>query len=153
MSHMKTTSLIALSFTTAVSFVCSYVYNLTMDNFEQYISLIAVVMLDGFFGVLAGMKREGFQTKKAIKVLRTAVTWIMILTVLLLVERGFKGTAWLSETVIIPFIVFQVISALKNASMIGWIPSTLLNDILDKIDLHKGERDTTTPTDNNTPII
>jgi phage-related holin len=73
--------------------------------------------------------------------------------VLLLVERGFKGTAWLSETVIIPFIVFQVISALKNASMIGWIPSTLLNDILDKIDLHKGERDTTTPTDNNTPII
>jgi phage-related holin len=124
-----------------------------MDNFEQYVSLIAVVMLDGFFGVLAGMKREGFQTKKAIKVLRTAVTWIMILTVLLLVERGFKGTAWLSETVIIPFIVFQVISALKNASMIGWIPSTLLNDILDKIDLHKGERDTTTPTDNNTPII
>lgn len=146
MSRMKTTSLIALSFTTAVSFVCSYVYNLTMDNFEQFMSLIAVVMLDGFFGVLAGMKREGFQTKKAIKVLRTAVTWIMILTVLLLVEKGFKGTSWLSETVIIPFIVFQVISALKNASMIGWIPSTLLNDILDKIDLHKGERDTTTTT-------
>ena len=147
MSHMKTTSLIALSFTTAVSFVCSYVYNLTMDNFEQYMSLIAVVMLDGFFGVLAGMKREGFQTKKAIKVLRTAVTWIVILTVLLLVEKGFKGTSWLSETVIIPFIVFQIISALKNASMIGWIPSTLLNDILDKIDLHKGERSATTPTD------
>lgn len=152
MKPMKTTSFIALSFTTAVSFVCSYVYNLTMDNFEQYMSLIAVVMLDGFFGVLAGMKREGFQTKKAIKVLRTAFTWIMILTVLLLVERGFKGTSWLSETVIIPFIVFQVISALKNASMIGWIPSTLLNDILDKIDLHKGERDTTTPTD-TTPTI
>jgi hypothetical protein len=52
----------------------------------------------------------------------------------------------------VPFIVFQVISALKNASMIGWIPSTLLNDILDKIDLHKGERDTTTPID-NTPVI
>lgn len=152
MSHMKTTSFITLSFTTAVSFVCSYVYNLTMDNFEQFMSLIAVVMLDGFFGVLAGMKREGFQTKKAIKVLRTAVTWIIILTVLLLVERGFKGTAWLSETVIIPFIVFQVISALKNASMVGWIPSSLLNDILDKIDLHKGERNTTTPTD-NTPVI
>lgn len=148
MSHMKTTSLVALSFTTVISFICSYVYNLTMDNFEQYMSLIAVVMLDGFFGVLAGIKREGFQTKKAIKVLRTAVTWIVILTVLLLVERGFKGTSWLSETVIIPFIVFQVISALKNASMIGWIPSTLLNDILDKIDLHKGERNA----DNNPTI-
>jgi len=153
MKSMKTTSLIALSFTTIVSFICSYVYKLTMDNFEQYMSLIAVVMLDGFFGVLAGIKREGFRTNKAIKVLRTTFAWILILTVLLLVEKGFKGTAWLSETVIIPFIVFQIISALKNASMIGWIPSTLLNDILDKIDLHKGERDTTTPTDNNTPII
>ena len=151
MKLMKTTSLIALSFTTAISFVCSYFYNLTMDNFEQYSSLLAVVALDGFFGVMAGVKREGFQTNKAIKVLRTGFTWILILTVLLLVERGFRGTSWLSETVIIPFIVFQIISALKNASMIGWIPSTLLNDILDKIDLHKGER-TTTPTD-NTPII
>jgi hypothetical protein len=33
-----------------------------------------------------------------------------------------------------------MISALKNASMIGWIPSSLLNQILDKIDLHKGDR-------------
>ena len=65
----------------------------------------------------------------------------MILTVLLLVEKGFAGTAWLSETIVIPFIIFQLISALKNASMIGWISSSLLNDILDKIDLHKGHRD------------
>jgi phage-related holin len=64
----------------------------------------------------------------------------MFLSVILLVENGFAGTAWLSETVIIPFIVFQMISALKNASMIGWIPSSLLNQILDKIDLHKGDR-------------
>jgi hypothetical protein len=153
MKHMKTTSLIALSFTTAVSFICSYVYKLTLDNFEQYSSLLAVVALDGFFGVMAGIKREGFQTNKAIKVLRTGFTWILILTVLLFVERGFRGTSWLSETVIIPFIVFQIISALKNASMIGWIPSTLLNEILDKIDLHKGERRTNTDPKDNTPVI
>jgi phage-related holin len=124
-----------------------------MDNFEQYSSLLAVVALDGFFGVMAGIKREGFQTNKAIKVLRTGFTWILILTVLLFVERGFRGTSWLSETVIIPFIVFQIISALKNASMIGWIPSTLLNEILDKIDLHKGERRTNTDPKDNTPVI
>lgn len=141
MIRMKTIPLLALTFTTTVTFICSYFYNLTMDNFEQYTSLLAVVMIDGFFGVLAGIKREGFRTYKAIKVLRTAFVWTMFLTVLLLVEKGFAGTAWLSETIIIPFIVFQLISALKNASMIGWIPSSLLNDILDKIDLHKGHRD------------
>jgi len=138
---MKTIPLLALTFTTTVTFICSYFYNLTLDNFEQYLALIAVVMIDGFFGVLAGIKREGFRTYKAIKVLRTAFVWTLFLTVLLLVEKGFAGTAWLSETIIIPFIIFQMISALKNASMIGWIPSSLLNDILDKIDLHKGHRD------------
>jgi phage-related holin len=137
---MKTIPLLAFTFTTTVTFICSYFYNLTLDNFEQYLALIAVVMIDGFFGILSGIKREGFKTFKAIKVLRTVIVWIMFLSVLLLVERGFPGTGWLSETVIIPFIIFQLISALKNASMIGWIPSSLLNQILDKIDLHKGDR-------------
>jgi phage-related holin len=140
MPKMKTVPLLAFSFTTALTFVCSYFYDLTMNNFEQYLSVIAVVLLDGFFGILAGVKREGFLTFKALKVLRTAVVWIIFTTVLLLVERGFDGTSWLSETILIPFIVFQIISALKNASMLGWIPSPLLNQILDKIDFHKGER-------------
>ena len=39
-----------------------------------------------------------------------------------------------------PFIVFQLISALKNASMSGFIKTELLNKILDKIDQHKGDR-------------
>jgi hypothetical protein len=97
-------------------------------------------MLDGFFGILAGTRREGFQTFKALKVLRTLVTWIIFLTVLLTIEKGYPGTSWLSETILIPFIVFQVISALKNASMCGWIKSDVLNSILDKIDKHKGDR-------------
>ena len=137
---MKTIPLLAFTFTTTVTFICTYFYNLTLNNFEQYLALIAVVMIDGFFGIIAGCKREGFKTFKAIKVLRTVIVWTMFLTVLLLVEKAFAGTAWLSETIIIPFIIFQLISALKNASMIGWIPSSLLNQILDKIDLHKGDR-------------
>jgi fucose 4-O-acetylase-like acetyltransferase len=99
-----------------------------------------VVLTDGFFGVIAGTKREGFQTFKAIKVLRTLVIWIGLLTVLLMVEQGFKGTSWLSETILVPFMLFQLISSLKNASMSGFIKMEALNSILDKIDLHKGDR-------------
>jgi hypothetical protein len=111
-----------------------------MANAEQYLAVVAVVLLDGFFGIVAGAKREGFQTCKAVKVLRTLVTWICILTTLLFVEKGFPGTGWLSETILLPFIVFQIMSALKNASMAGFIKHSLLNDILDKFDKHKGER-------------
>jgi len=129
------------SITTTMTFLGSYFLELTMGNAEQYLALIAVVFIDGFFGILAGIKREGFQTRKAVRVLQRAVGWVVFLTVLLMVERGFAGTAWLSETVIVPFIVLQIISALKNASMAGFIKMEELNKILDRIDNHKGNRD------------
>jgi len=138
---MKTTTLTFLSVPiVTVSFFCSYFFQLTIGNVEQYLALIAVIFIDGFFGIAAGIKREGFQTRKAVRVLKRAATWVVILTVLLMVERGFQGTAWLSEVVIIPFVVLQLISALKNASMAGFIKAEELNKILDRIDNHKGFR-------------
>ena len=138
---MKTSALaIILSISTTMSFICTYFFNLTMTYSEQYLALIAVVFLDGFFGVIAGARREGFKTFKALSVIRTAAVWCMFLTVILLVEQGFKGTGWLSETILIPFVIFQLISALKNASMCGFIKADVLNQILDRIDNHKGTR-------------
>lgn len=137
---MKSKTLILTTFATSMSFVCSYFFDLAMGNIEQYLALIAVVFVDGFFGIAAGVKREGFQTRKALRVLNRAVTWIIFLTVILMVEKGFQGTSWLSETVIVPFIILQLTSALKNASMAGFIKHGELNRILDLIDNHKGER-------------
>ncbi len=131
---MKTSVLTAVS---ACTFICSYFLGLAMDNAEQFLSIGFVVLLDGFFGVVAGVKREGFRTYKAIKVLRTLVLWWVILGALLSIEKGFAGTSWLSETVIVPFLIFQIISALKNASLSGWIKADLLTNILEKIDQHK----------------
>jgi hypothetical protein len=141
MDLLKSTGVnVIMAIGVACAFVGTYFMNLTANNTEQYLAVVAVVLLDGFFGLWAGVIREGFKTYKAIKVLKTLFAWILILTVLLLVEQGFKGTAWISETVLIPFMIFQLISALKNASMAGFIKTELLNKILDKIDRHKGER-------------
>ena len=128
----------AISASTA--YILSYILDVTTNNIEQYMAVIAVMFMDGFFGVIAGTKREGFKTFKAIQVLRNIFTWIVILTVTLMVEKGFTGTNWLSEVIITPFLIFQIISALKNASMAGFIKTKLLNNILDQIDKHKGER-------------
>jgi phage-related holin len=138
---MKTNTLfLAAAVSTTMSFICSYFLELYMGNAEQYLALIAVVFIDGFFGIIAGVKREGFQTRKAVRVLQRAVGWILFLTVILMVEKGFPGTSWLSETIILPFIILQLISALKNASMAGFIKMDELNQILDRIDNHKGFR-------------
>jgi hypothetical protein len=122
------------------AFVCSYFMELTMQNAEQYLAITALIFADGFFGVIAGVKREGFKTYKAVKILKNLLFWIIILTVILGIEASFSGTFWLSETIITPLIIFQLISALKNASMAGFVKIDELNRILDKIDKHKGER-------------
>lgn len=122
---------------TLLAFLGTYFLHLTAENFEQYLAIVGIVFLDGFFGVWAGTKKVGFQTKKALWVLVTLFLWLVILTVTLMIEKGFKGTFWISETLCAPFIIFQLISALKNAHTVGLIPDGLLSDILYKIDQHK----------------
>lgn len=130
----------AMGISALCGFLSSYLMNVTMGNAEQYMAVMLVLLLDGFFGIIAGVKREGFKTYKALKVLKNIFAWVVILTVILSIELGFKGTSWLSETIIAPFMVFQMVSALKNASMAGFIKNELLNEILDRIDSHKGKR-------------
>ena len=133
-------SLFVASISSGVAYILSYIFDVTSNNSEQYLAVIAVMFMDGFFGICAGVKKEGFKTCKALQILKNIFTWIIILTVTLMVEKGFSGTSWLSEVIITPFLIFQIISALKNASMAGFIKGKLLNEILDRIDKHKGTR-------------
>ena len=126
--------------TSFCTYLCTYFLNLSMDNMEQYLAIVAVLWLDGIFGIWAGVKREGFKTYKALKITRNTFVWLAILTVILMVERGFAGTGWLSEIIVVPFMILQLVSALKNASMAGLIKMEELNKILDRIDKHKGFR-------------
>jgi len=139
---MKSTSLslIVSSISMTIGFVCSYFMEITMQNAEQYLAIVALIFADGFFGVIAGIKREGFKTYKAVRILKNLLFWVIFLTVILGIEANFNGTFWLSETIITPLIIFQLISALKNASMAGFVKIDELNKILDKIDRHKGDR-------------
>ena len=134
------TKITIVGITSFCTYLCTYFLNLSMENFEQYLAVVAVLWLDGVFGIWAGCKREGFKTYKALKITRSTFIWLAILTVILMIEKGFTGTAWLSEVIIVPFMVLQLISALKNASMAGLIKVNELNKILDRIDKHKGFR-------------
>jgi len=124
----------------SIGFICSYFMELTMQNAEQYLAITTLVFADGFFGIVAGVKREGFKTYKAIKILRTLIFWVIMLTLILVIEKSIPGAGWLSETMLMPLVIFQLISTVKNASMAGFIKGEILNQILDNIDKHKGLR-------------
>lgn len=121
----------------SLAFILSYFLDITASNLEQYLAVIAVIFADGFFGIVAGIKKEGFRTYKALKIIKSLFFWVIMLTVILTIEKGFQGTSWLSETLITPFLVFQLISVLKNANLAGFIKNDLLTKLLQKIDQHK----------------
>lgn len=135
-----TTKITIVGISAFCTYLCTYFLNLSMENMEQYLAVCSVLWLDGVFGIWAGIKREGFKTYKALRITRNTFVWIAILTVVLMVEKGFTGTGWLSEVVVVPFMILQLVSALKNASMAGLIKTEELNKILDRIDNHKGLR-------------
>ena len=135
---MKSTVLyLILSLTTMVSFIGSYFLGITVENSQEYLALAIVILVDGFFGIWAGCIREGFKTYKAIRVIKTFIFWIIMLTTILAVEKSYVGVEWLSETILPPFLIFQLISILKNASMSGFIPKSILKNVLSSIDKHK----------------
>lgn len=134
------TKITIVGITSFCTYLCTYFLNLSMENAEQYLAVVAVLWLDGIFGIWAGVKREGFKTFKALRITRNTFVWLAILTVILMIEKGFTGTGWLSEIVVVPFMILQLLSALKNASMAGLIKKDYLNKILDRIDKHKGFR-------------
>lgn len=134
---MKTGLIITLSMSTIMAFIGTYFFNLTADNVEQFLAVGAVIFADGFFGIWAGTKQEGFQTRKALKVPKTLIFWMIMLACILSIEKGFTGTSWLSETIMAPFLVFQLVSVLKNASRAGIVKNELLTQILSKLDKHK----------------
>lgn len=119
------------------AFILSFFADVALQNFEQYLSISVVVLLDGFFGIIRAVKQKDFRTYKAVLVLKRLFAWIMILTAILSIEVAFSGTGWLSETLIMPFIVFQLLSILKNAALAGFINSDLVNQLLKNIDKHK----------------
>jgi phage-related holin len=139
---MKSTTTLFIAITSmSLGFICSYFMELTMQNAEQYLAITTLVFADGFFGIIAGIKREGFKTYKAIKIIRTLIFWVIMLTLILVVEKSIPGAGWLSETILMPLVIFQLISTVKNASMAGFIKTSVLNKILDTIDKHKGIRE------------
>jgi phage-related holin len=131
---------IILTISSLVGFLSTYFLDIAFDSLKQFMAIILVILLDGIFGVISGIKKEGFRTFKALKILKSIVTWVAILTVLLSIEKAFPFVSWLSESIIVPFIIFEIISALKNASMAGLVKQEFINEILDRIDTHKGKR-------------
>ena len=103
----------------------------------QFLAIFFVVLLDTTFGILKAFKLRNFETKKTFKSVYMLVGFWGLLATVLIIEKGFPFASFLSEAILLPIILFQLVSALKNIQLLGLIENDLLNRITKNIDKHK----------------
>lgn len=124
-------------FVTVFSAILGY-FNVTIiENKDLFISILIVVIGDWIFGTIRAIKNKKWETQKAMKLIYYVFAYSVIVFVILSIEKANPSAFFLSDAIIMPILVFQTISMLKNASLIGLIPNGLLLQILEKIDAYK----------------
>lgn len=110
-----------------------YFQVIVLDNINMYLAVVGVVFLDTLFGVINALNKGKYQKRKALKCVYYIMSYSVIITVVLMIEKAHPAAYYLSEATVLPILLFQFISALTNASLAKAIPQGLLLKILEKI--------------------
>lgn len=128
---------IANAIITLITFLFGYFRILVIESQNLFISIFIVVFIDWLFGVINSIKNKKFETKKALKIVYYLFTYWLILFAVLSIEKGYPAAFWLSEAIIMPILVFQIISMIKNLILLGVINNSLAKEIFKNIDKYK----------------
>lgn len=118
-------------------FILSYAKVIVTDNINMFMAILFVVAFDWIIGVALAVKSRNFETRKAIKIVWYLSSYWLLLFMLLSVEKASPAAFFLSEAVILPILVFQIISSAKNMELLGLIKSETFKAILKNVDKHK----------------
>lgn len=136
--HIRTLFDFLVSFFVAsTAGIAAYFKVIYLDDPNVFQAIAWVVFVDFGVGISLAFKRDNFQTKKALKVVYYLVAYSVLAAMVLKVEDGFPSAFWLSEALIMPILIGQIISTAKNLHLLGIIKNKTLADILTKIDKHK----------------
>jgi hypothetical protein len=124
---------------TIIGSFLGYFHLIFFDNKDLFLNVAVVIIGDWLAGVAVAIKKDKFQTQKALKFIWYLVAYEGLLAEVLSIEKSYPSAFWLSEAVIMPLLVLQTISMVKNLSILKLIPSRVLSDILARIDKHKEE--------------
>jgi hypothetical protein len=126
-------------FVTIFSFFLGYFQVITVGSSNLFMAVAIVVVIDFIFGSLNAVldPKKHWETRKALKIIYYLFTYWLMVFMVLAIEKAHPAAFFLSEAIILPILIFQTISILKNMSLLGLIPKGLLLEILKNIDSYK----------------
>jgi phage-related holin len=138
--HLKSVPDILVGFILSlVGGVIGYFTDMINENSNAFAAIAILVFADFAAGIGKAIFTKTFETRKALKVVWYFSAYSVLLAVMLSIEKGFSYASWMAEAVMLPILTFQIISFLKNLSIIGLLPKGVLLKILENIDNYKDE--------------
>ena len=120
-----------------IGFLLAHFKLMIITESKIFIAIGVIVFVDFYFGVRRAIKQNKFETNKALKIFWYLSSYCLIAGAVLTLRDAFASAFWIPEAIMVPLLFFQLVSALKNASLAGVIESETLDKILSRIDKYK----------------
>ena len=130
--------------------ILSHFNLLFFDNIDVFKAIFIVVSVDNLLGQIIGFKTKvkspngklvsAWETRKALKGVWYLVGYSVIVATVLTIQKAFPDASFLTGAVVLPIMLFQLISILKSASLLHILPQGLFLKIMENIDNYKDQK-------------
>tara|TARA_R100001244_G_scaffold16626_1_gene17982 strand:+ start:1174 stop:1815 length:642 start_codon:yes stop_codon:yes gene_type:complete len=120
---------------TIYSFTNAHIYNPA----DQYYSLMLLILVDNLTGMYVALKNQKFCTSKAKRVLYTLIGHTAILFFAFQLGRESKPLFFLKDAVFVPLVLINLLSFVKNLSLLGYLPKTFAKYLYKKVNTYDNE--------------
>ena len=104
-----------------------------------YWALLALIALDHLSGVYLAYKTHRFETRKALRVFWTLISHTALLLLSNQLSKGSDALFWLNEAIFVPLVLVNLLSLIKNLSLLGYIKRGFAEFFYKRIDRYKNE--------------
>jgi len=119
--------------------ITGFVSNWIFDPAVSYYTLMLLICCDHFTGMWIAWKNNKFETRKATRIFWTLLSHTGLLAFATNLAKGSNAIYWLNEGIFVPLVIVNLISLVKNLSLLGFIKRSFAEMLYRKIDVYKNE--------------
>jgi len=123
----------------SIGAVSGFIGDWIFDPAVSYFALIGLIVADHITGVTLAMKRNDFQTRKAARIFWTVIAHTALLLFATSLSKGSPSLFWLNEAIFVPLVLINLVSLVKNLSLLGYIKKSFAAFLYKKIDTYKND--------------
>lgn len=116
-----------------------FITDWVFDPAVSFFALIALILADHVSGMCLAWKNDKWETRKATRVFWTLLSHTALLAFANSLSRGSDVLFWMNEGIFVPLVMVNLISLVKNLSLLGYIKKDFARLLYRKIDTYKNE--------------